>query len=1005
MKRWITAFLSLLALLLLLPAAAGQGRDRKDRERGGGDPVLRVLDKDGDGELSKQELQNAAEVLMSLDRDGDGKVTRDELRSGRDGRRRGGDRPEQGNRPDRSSRREDSPRPVQRGSTGENAAPPAMVLIPGGNFEMGDHHDLGGREHGNDEVPVHEVTLDPFHIGVYEITNEQYCGLLNLALTREWIEMKNGIVTRSGGNVPYCDTNGSDTASSIVWDGQSFSVIQGREDHPAVCIRWHGAAAYCNWLSMEQDLPACYDLSTGDCDFSKKGYRLPTEAEWEFAGRGGSNDLYTIFPWGDDANRSKANWPHSNDPYETGPYPWTTPVGFYNGKQHRKADFRWPGSQESYQTSDGSNGYGLHDVAGNVWEWANDWYGRDYYRASPADNPKGPSTGTPVRDGLPYRALRGGNWYNGEDGHSRVSNRNPSYYRGPDDPDHRWYHIGFRVARSGTRDAAPGKKAVGRGDTPDSAQERNNRPPRAERGDRRGEGGQGRRQDPGPRESGEAADRQIGLIMNTEQAWPGYTLFAPKHFLFTYLIDNEGQMIHSWSSQYEPGQSVYLLENGHLLHCCLTKGPGGIGGGEGGRLEEYDWEGNLVWEYWCSDETKMMHHDVEPLPNGNILAMIVEKKNYDECIAVGFPSEVLRGDYLLPEYIVELEKKGKSDANIVWEWHVWDHLIQDNDPEKPNNGKPSEHPERIWVEANGRGAPAFWNHMNSIDYNVELDQIMLSVRGCSELWIIDHSTTAEEARGSRGGRYGKGGDLLYRWGNPAAYGRGTGNDQQLFQQHDAQWIAKGCPGEGNILIFNNGLNRSAGATDRGARGGRARGGRSRGESYSSVDEIVPPMDRKGDYLLRRGQAFGPVKPKWTYTAPNRTDFFAEAISGCQRLPNGNTLICDGTSGVFFEVNPEGEKTWEYVCPVDGDGPMKQGDPIPIDHRGHAMNAVFKIERYPVDYPAFQGKNLTPKGKVTGSEPENVPENLSRGRRPGGGGERRGGQGPGERRGAGDRGGD
>jgi|GEM_PF-3497716 len=161
------------------------------------------------------------------------------------------------------------------------------------------------------------------------------------------------------------------------------------------------------------------------------------------------------------------------------------------------------------------------------------------------------------------------------------------------------------------------------------------------------------------------------------------------------------------------------------------------------------------------------------------------------------------------------------------------------------------------------------------------------------------------------------------------------------------------------------------------------------------------MDKKGNYILKSGKAFGPAKPKWSYTATNKSDFFAGQISGCQRLPNGNTLICDGTSGIFFEVTSAGTKTWEYVCPVDGNGPMEKGDSIPLDHRGHAMNAVFKIERYPLDYPGFNNRDLTPKGKVTGSKPENVPENLSRG----GGGERRGGEGSGERRGTRGSGGD
>jgi len=175
---------------------------------------------------------------------------------------------------------------------------------------------------------------------------------------------------------------------------------------------------------------------------------VPTEAEWEYAANGGR--YYYMFPWGDEPNPGGllANWEGSADPFEAGDYPWTTPVGFYDGQLHLKSDFDWPGTQSSYQTTDGANGYGLYDMAGNVWQWTNDWYGRDYYSVSPASNPTGPAVGDPMPDGNPYRVLRGGNWYNGGPyyGYSRISNRDPAYYRGPQDPDHPYYHVGFRVA-------------------------------------------------------------------------------------------------------------------------------------------------------------------------------------------------------------------------------------------------------------------------------------------------------------------------------------------------------------------------------------------------------------------------------------------------------------------------------------------------------------------------------------------------------------------------------
>ncbi len=327
---------------------------------------------------------------------------------------------------------------------------PVMQHIQGGTFAMGDHHDLGGAEHRNDEVPVHLVTLDNFYIGVYEITNQEYCDFLNDALLQEQIAVDAGYVTDTRTGELLCDTYQSDGYSRIHFDGHVFGVAVDKDDHPVVGVRWFGAVSYCNWLSRQYGLSPCYDLNTQICDFSQNGYRLPTEAEWEYAGRGGLYDPYAIYPWGDDPENAKANWPNSGDPYEAGPMPYTTPVGFYDGQEHFKADFNWPGSANTYQTKDGSNGYGLYDMAGNVWEWTNDWYHSDYYSTSPRYNPQGPGTGKPMPDGDIYHVLRSGNWYNGQQGHSRVSNRNPAHFRGPQDPYHPWYHIGFRIAKCGT---------------------------------------------------------------------------------------------------------------------------------------------------------------------------------------------------------------------------------------------------------------------------------------------------------------------------------------------------------------------------------------------------------------------------------------------------------------------------------------------------------------------------------------------------------------------------
>ena len=231
--------------------------------------------------------------------------------------------------------------------------------------------------------------------------------------------------------------------------------------------------------------------------------------------------------------------------------------------------------------------------------------------------------------------------------------------------------------------------------------------------------------------------------------------------------------------------------------------------------------------------------------------------------------------------------------------------------------------------------------MNSIAYHPALDQIALTVRGCNEVWILDHSTTTQEAAGHRGGRHGHGGDLIYRWGNPAAYQRGTTQDKQLIQQHDAQWIPEGSPGAGHLTIFNNGYDRG----------------------WSSLEEIAPPLDANGRYTLDAGKPYGPARPVWHYEAKNRTDFFSPEISGAQRLPNGNTLICAGVVGHLFEITSDGEMVWQYVNPMVRGGILAQGELPGKDMRGHLWNAVFKVHRYAPDHPGLAGRDLTPRGVI------------------------------------------
>ena len=328
------------------------------------------------------------------------------------------------------------------------------ALIPGGQFEMGDHFGFVDPAHPSDELPIHTVKVDTFYLAKTETSNQQFLEFLNSSIQKGTIEVKNNIVYLKGKSDIICYTYQYENWYSIGFDGKVFSIADFRANHPKVGVMWGGAATYCNWLSVQNGFDECYNLTTWNCDFSKNGYRLPTEAEWEYAGRGGNINPYLNYPNGNTIDINSVNLPQSGDPYETGPYPNTTPVGFYDGKLKLKSEFNWPGSPTSYQTSTGANAYDLYDMQGNVWEFVNDWYGQKYYSESPIDNPKGPDSSFKMPDGKPYRGMRGGNWYNGlvvdgvNDGHSRVSNRNPSYYRGPQDPNHQYYHLGFRVARN-----------------------------------------------------------------------------------------------------------------------------------------------------------------------------------------------------------------------------------------------------------------------------------------------------------------------------------------------------------------------------------------------------------------------------------------------------------------------------------------------------------------------------------------------------------------------------
>jgi len=411
-----------------------------------------------------------------------------------------------------------------------------------------------------------------------------------------------------------------------------------------------------------------------------------------------------------------------------------------------------------------------------------------------------------------------------------------------------------------------------------------------------------------------------GLFVNDPGAQDGYVLFSPNTSTSTYLMNKDGVVVNQWTSQYAPGLLGYLQSDGSLIRDAAPNGPGGNGfieaAGAGGLLERFDWDGNKNWDFAYDSETVLAHHDFEIMPNGNILLIAWEVKSEAEATQAGRDPNLPGPGYLYPDHIVEVQPDFQNGGGtIVWEWHVWDHLVQQFDETKDNwHGATgvADHPELIDINFvstadEGAGEPEDWTHANGIDYNAELDQIVLSVREFSEFWIIDHSTTTEEAAGHTGGNSGRGGDLLYRWGNPQAYDRGDADDRQLFYQHDSQWIPDGLPGAGHITVLNNGFGRP-------------------GTDFTQVFEIVPPIDENGLYPIDAGQPWGPALPVWQYDAP--VGDFTAIISGAQRLPNGNTLIDYGVKGTFSEVTPEGVEVWRYVSPYVNNTQLGPEDPIP-----------------------------------------------------------------------------
>jgi len=342
-----------------------------------------------------------------------------------------------------------------------------------------------------------------------------------------------------------------------------------------------------------------------------------------------------------------------------------------------------------------------------------------------------------------------------------------------------------------------------------------------------------------------------------------------------YLMNKEAKLIYEWSLSNNIGNDVVLLPNGKLLAALESDDPKMPWGGKGGRIQFVEPDGTISWDYILSTEYRELHHDIEILPNGNIIALVWNKINPEDALNEGF----MLDEAIYPESVIEINP---DTDEIVWEWNSMDHLIQDYDDTKNNYGTVSENPQLIdlnYTPQDDSLPPVSGDimHANAIAYDEVNDIIVISVNSYSEVWFIDHSTTTEEAATHAGGNYGKGGDLIYRFGNPKTYKNPEGD--RLFHNNHFPNLLKG-ENQGKLLIFSNGND----------------------IKQSTVYELELPttFDLKPNFNNEPSIT-------WSFTDPN---LYSGKVSGAVILENGNILITEGDFG-FWEVTREKEVIWKF----------------------------------------------------------------------------------------------
>jgi len=367
-------------------------------------------------------------------------------------------------------------------------------------------------------------------------------------------------------------------------------------------------------------------------------------------------------------------------------------------------------------------------------------------------------------------------------------------------------------------------------------------------------------------------------VYNSELISDDLILAVENSSTTSYLLNKQGNKIYTWNFESTSGNDIELLSDGSIIG--LFKDPNSTidFGGFGGTAKIIDNNNNTTWEYTVSSDNSIAHHDVEMLPNGNVLMIIWERVNMDIANDNGVDFE----NDVFAEKIIEVNT---SSNTVVWEWNSWDHIVQDKFENLSNYGDINENPEKININYtidNPPGGSFFINgdimHANGLDYDEANDVIYLSVNYYDEVWVIDHSTTTSEAQSSTGGNYNKGGDLIYRFGNPNTY-NSLGN--KIFDRnHFPNLLENGVEGEGNILVYVNG--------------------------NSTGQSIVYELKMPTSFSLLPNNDNEP-QIIWSFTDEN---LFANKLCGAIRLSNGNTLITESDYG-FWEVTNDGEIVWKY----------------------------------------------------------------------------------------------